>query len=90
MSSATKPRKLAAFDGAAPWPTSAMIGPWFTGSSSGVAALNADPGFGVERSEASVVLPRHAVFAVATRSWKWFVFPSHGATAPANGPGALM
>jgi hypothetical protein len=90
MSRATKPRKLAAFDGAAPCPTRAMIGPWLTGSSSGIVALNGRPGLGVERRDPSVVLPRHDVFAVATRSWKWLVFPSHGATAPANGPGALM
>ena len=47
MSSATKPRKLAAFDGDAPWPTSAMIGPWLTGSSSG--GRRVERGAGVRR-----------------------------------------
>src|SRR5688500_104205 len=90
MSSATNPRKLAALDGDAPWPTRAMIGPWLTGSSSGAEALNGAPGLGVDRRLASVVLPRHDVFAVAMRSWKWVGLPSHGDTAPAYGPGALM
>ena len=40
----------------------------------GSTALNAQPGFGVVRSEASVMLPRHDVFAVAKRSLKWFSF----------------
>lgn len=90
MSSDTNPRKLAAFDGEAPWPTRAMIGPWLAGSSPGFEALNAAPGFGVERSDPSIMLPRQDVSAVEMRSWKWFSFPSHGATAPTNGPGALM
>jgi hypothetical protein len=59
-----------AFDGDAPWPTRAMIGPWLTGSSSGVEALNGEPGFGIDRSVPSVMLPRHDVFAVEIRSWK--------------------
>src|SRR6187200_3458263 len=90
MSRATKPRKLAAFDGSAPWPTRAMIGPWLVGSSFGLDALNGRPGLGVERNVASVAVPRHEVLAVATRSWKSWVLPSHGADAPTVGPGALM
>ena len=39
-----------------------MIGPWLTGSSSGVDALNGAPGFGAVRGLASVVLPRQDVF----------------------------
>ena len=90
MSSATKPRKLALLDGDAPCPTRAMIGPWLTGSSPGSELLNGAPGFGVERRDASVSEPRQEVFAVATRSWKSFSFPSHGEVAPTVGPGALM
>jgi hypothetical protein len=67
-----------------------MIGPWLTGSSPGADGLNALPGLGVDRSEPSLTLPRQEVFAVEMRSWNWFVFPSHGAIAPACGPGALM
>ena len=45
---------------------------------------------GAVRSEALLAVPRHAVFAVETRSWKSFVSPSQGAVAPVVGPGALM
>jgi hypothetical protein len=64
-----------------------MTGPWLTGSSPGFDALNAEPTLGVLRRLASELLPRHAVLAVATRSWNWFSLPSHGDVAPANGPG---
>ena len=72
MSRATNPRKLEPFDAFAPCPTSEMIGPWWIGSSFGLDGLNGRPADGVERSVAFVSLPRHAVSAVETRSWKRF------------------
>src|SRR5687768_753185 len=90
MSRQTKPRKLELFDAWAPWPTREMIGPWLAGSLLGFRASNAIPGDGAVRSAPFVSVPRHAVFAVATRSWKSLVSPSQGATAPLVGPGALM
>ena len=68
--------------GWAPCPTSAMIGPWCDGSLLGFAALNATAGAGRLRSAAFVSVPRHAVSAVATRSWKWFGLLSQGDVAP--------
>src|SRR6187200_190983 len=90
MSRAMKPRKLDALDACAPWPTRLMIGPWWAGSLFGFDESNARPGEGAVRNEALLAVPRHAVFAVETRSWKSFVSPSQGAVAPVVGPGALM
>src|SRR4051812_27056372 len=90
MSSAMNPRKLDAFEACASWPTRLMIGPWWAGSLFGFEASNARPGVGAVRNEPLLEVPRQAVFAVETRSWKSFVSPSHGAVAPVVGPGALM
>src|SRR3954451_12727636 len=90
VSSTMKPRKFAALPGAAPCPTSVMIGPWCDGSSPGMAELNAEPADGIVRRLASVDDPRHDVSDVVMRSWKLFMFVLHGAAAPTVGPGALM
>ena len=89
MSRATNPRKLELLEAFAPWPISEMIGPWWDGSLFGLDESKAIPGDGAWRSAPFISLPRHAVSAVATRSWKLLVLPLHGDTAPVVGPGAL-
>src|SRR4051794_41961532 len=89
MSRATKPRKSAAFEGLAPCPTRAMIGPWFTGSSPGLDGLKAEPGFGVDRRELSELLPRHDVLAAARGPWSGWHCRRPAAALPPTGPGRL-
>jgi hypothetical protein len=86
MSSDTKPRNEALFEGFASSPTIEMIGPWMLGLWLSLLVT-------VEGRVLSVPFvadPRQLVSSVERRSWKSDVVAVHGVVLAELGPGALM